>query len=237
MIKRRISACLCGVAALLLLAACGNEKQPEGPETNADGMTRPVALTEAKVPLTDEHGAAVTGADGRVVMVDKPKVAEGDGQSTTRPLASNDWAQTAARSGERPFDLYKPGDPAKNSPTQIDDFVQSGRVAWPLAKLPAALPVAAQYIDRLDDRSVDGARQVTLYVTEMPYKVFLAYAANLKKAGFVIESEMLPAEAPVLKLAMLTGKLGQLDVILAWTPPKATGFIANFQLQIEGTGF
>ncbi|MDR3313365.1 MAG: hypothetical protein LBS96_02780 [Oscillospiraceae bacterium] len=230
--KRLLLCCLCAALLLLSLAACG-EKPPPAPETNADGMTRPLPLTDTRVPLTDENGVVVTGADGSPVLVERPKVAEEEGE-TTQPLASNDWAQTAAQNAQRPFDLYAPGDPAKNSPTDTAEFAQTGRIAWPLARIPAALPVAAQYIDRLDDRETGGLHNLTVYVTQMPYDVFLAYVAKLRQAGLAVEAELLPAQAPPLKPAILTGELDGMTLRLLWTPEKATGFIANFCVQLEG---
>ena len=223
---KRILACLlCFAMALLLLAGCG-EEEPE-PETNADGMTRPVTLADGLVPTYDANGEMVTNADGSPVMIEKPKTAPDDGPA---PLAGNDWAQTAAPNDLRPFDLYSPGDPALNSPVKVAGEVQVGRVAWPLERLPAALPVAAQYIDRLDGR---GAGAI-VYVTEMPYEVFLAYAQKLREAGLEVEFEFLPDVIQPLKRHSLTGKLGEWDVIASWVTEKYPGFIANFELLIEG---
>ena len=182
--KRVIASLLCAVMALSLLAGCG-KAEPE-PETNAEGMTRPHQLTEAKVPKTDEFGTVITNADGSAVMVDTPK--------------------TAPEGNEKP------------------------RMAWPLDRLPAALPVAAQHIDRLDDR----AAGAIVYVTEMPYEDFLAYTAKLKEAGLKVENEFLPEEVPPLKRAMLTGELGEWRVVASWVTEKYPGFIANFELLIEG---
>ncbi|MDR1927171.1 MAG: hypothetical protein LBQ33_00860 [Oscillospiraceae bacterium] len=200
---RRVCALFCVFALAALLFACGKA---------AGGTTEASRSAGAPGETAQTTQNATTGA---------------------APPVSNDWDRFPQPDARRPYDLYPPGDPAQNETTVIYGNVQLGRIAWPVGRIPAMTPVAASFIDRIDEGAENGLRFQSIYVMEMPYIVFRSYVERLRAAGFADETAVLPQTEPVGGSALFVGTLGKLKATALWESKEKPGFDANFRLRLE----
>ncbi|MDR2647461.1 MAG: hypothetical protein LBB67_04995 [Oscillospiraceae bacterium] len=223
---RKIFAFALAAAFLLFCQACGaTGERSDADEVIMTGET----LTLPTVMATDENGKVITTPDGE--------------PSTYYPAASqsgqvvkNDWNAFPVPNTARPYDLYNPGDPALNSTTDHGNGMITGKIAWPVADLPSALPAATAYIDRLDlSQSADKIEQ-TVTVIEMPYVIFLRYIEQLQAAGIQSQTLELPQAQPSGESAIFVGTAGIYTISAIWQPSDMSHFTANFRLKIESNG-
>jgi hypothetical protein len=223
----------------LWLTGCDKAALPEESE-------RPPELTQAMELLTDEHGEVVTAPDGSPVTVpirkEPPLPTNPAGQPVSptapqQPVGANSWKQFPDPDPSRPYDLYRPGDPKYNGPTEVYLGQVTGVQAWPVGPIPARVPAAASYIDRIITRPGEGGETITtVLVSDMPYVIFRTYVETLRAAGYLAETEILPANPPSGESAMFhTKPLGGLQLTAMWNPSDMANFEANFTLVIHAT--
>jgi hypothetical protein len=246
-----------GLMILLALAACGG-KQTAVELSSSVAIT---AMTEDYIIVTNDYGQPRTMANGQYVTVPAKKIPQtqltnpyvttnpgGQGQAPANPAGQtpgqetptlpnaadgNDWNLFPQPDPSRPYDLYNPGAPVPPGPAQGEDPTAVGYTPWPVAALPAQVPVAAAYIDKLADRVVDGVRVQSVYIIDMPYTIFRGYVDRLTAAGFSTQASLLPANAPSGESAIFVGQANGLTVKALWSPSDLNGFESNFRLIIE----
>ncbi|MCL2105730.1 MAG: hypothetical protein FWH26_01495 [Oscillospiraceae bacterium] len=236
----------CAIVLLALAAGCapGNTVEPSTDEygepieteieTESESFILPPRLPDAEVltningePLTNEAGVTMTAARSGPTYATEEF-------PTGSALAVNNWSALPKLNPQRPYDLYNPGDPALNAEPRKVGAVETGRVAWPVGRLPQKLPAAAAYIDKFIEQSSPGLSRQTICVTEMPYLVFRAYVDRLREAGFVSEVEALPTTPPGDSGAVFTAALDDsIELRIVWRPDSSPYFEENFRLTVE----